>query len=168
MSAFSKCSDIEAEGMKHVLPFIASRSERFVITNKGRLSLELQKRYGDLFLNSSSGEIWSVEVKTEQGNKHNNLFLEVWSNRSRDTLGWMHNLNCDILLYFFLDEMDLYSIRMPRLQDWFFSEQERFPLKRQNKYDQKNDTWGRCVPISVIGQEVGYNRYYLGDMRIAA
>ena len=36
-----------------------------------------------------------------------------------------------------------------------------FPEKRQGVFDQKNDTWGRVIPLSAISDEVGL-RYLRG------
>lgn len=162
MSAFVTASEVETEAMKDIVPFIASQSTngRFVLTNKGRLSKELQKKYGDAFSETEAGII-SVEFKAERENGHGNFFLETWSNRHWFTLGWMYTLDADMLLYYFLAERQMYSIPFPKLRKWAFHENRiySFPEKQQNKYVQMNDTWGRCVPITVVRNEVGLRQY---------
>jgi hypothetical protein len=164
-NAFEKASLIEAEAMKDIIPFIQRNSweGRLVLTAKGNLSKELQKQAGDILFNGEDQRLWAVELKAEVENLYNNFFLETWSNRRRFTLGWMFTIQSDVLLYYFLKEKELYSISIPKLKAWAFEGQRiyNFPEKRQGKYDQKNDTWGRCVPIETIRHEVGFKFYNL-------
>ncbi len=166
MSAFDDTCLIETRASELIIPFIQSMSHggRYVLTNKGNLSKDLQKIVGDALINSGDGKIWGIEYKAEERNIHNNFFLETWSNLSRFTPGWMFNLNTDILLYLFLEEKDLYSLNFKNLRTWAFVNRRiyAFPEKQQGKYAQRNDTWGRCVPIDVIKNEVGFNLYNLG------
>jgi hypothetical protein len=167
MSAFKEACEVETEAMKDVVPFLHAHSHkgRFVLTNKGRLSKELQKQYGDAMAETSVG-ITAVEVKAEFENKYGNLFLETWSNRERFTPGWMFTLNADYLLYYFLTERQMLSIRFPLLRRWAFHEGRiyEYEEKCQAKYSQRNDTWGRCVPIDVVREEVTFNEYqFSGD-----
>lgn len=161
MSAFTEACEVETIAMRDVVPFIASHSQRFVLTNKGRMSEEIQKRYGDAIAETDKG-IHTIELKAERENKHGNLFLETWSNRRWFTLGWMFKVSgVDILLYYFLTERYMISVSLPKLRKWAFHEQRiySFPERCQNKYSQMNDTWGRCVPIEVIRNEVGIREY---------
>lgn len=170
MSAYSETSKIGAKGVRLILPFLKETSldGQLVTTDKGRLSEELQKKYGDIFMNNSSGNIIAVEVKTEVEQKTQNFFLETWSNRSRRTVGWMFALDADILIYLFWDTKTFYSIPFKKLQVWSFDKASRLSLtgriydyieKPMKKYDQLNDTYGRCVPIADIEREVGFRRY---------
>jgi hypothetical protein len=79
----------------------------------------------------------------------------------------MFTLRADRLWYLILRERHLYSIPFPALQQWAFvragNHDKRcpgriweWPEKEQRKREQKNDTWGRTVPIKVIGEEVGF------------
>ena len=135
MNAFLNAQQVEADAMKDILPFLADQSDdgRFVLTNKGRLSRELQKRYGDA-ASQHNGDIVFVEMKAEEDCKYGNLFLETWSNRRRFTLGWMYTLNADVLLYYFLDERCMYSINFTSLRKWAFHEGRiyHYPEKVQN------------------------------------
>jgi len=170
MSAYSETSKIGAKGVRLILPFLKEISDdgNLVTIDKGRLSEELQKKYGDIFMNNSSGNILAVEVKTEVAQKTQNFFLETWSNKSRYTEGWMTALDADILIYLFLDTLTFYSIPFKKLQHWSFDKASRlgltgriydYPEKPMRKYDQLNDTCGRCVPIADIEREVGFRRY---------
>lgn len=165
MSAFDETRKVEATGREHLSVFLDCGSNgRTVWTDKGRLSRDLQLVYGDAFVNCRNGYLWAVECKVEFAHT-GNLFLETWSNKSRINPGWMMHLKADILLYYFLEQGILYSIALPKLQAWAFGvteETERiamYPLKPQKKYQQLNDTWGRCVPVSAIREHVGLVKY---------
>jgi hypothetical protein len=177
MNAFSECRKIELAGMRELEIFFGEQSDngRFVLTNKGRLSKFLQETVGDVLINNGD-KIWGVEVKVEKENKFGNFFVEYWSNLSRFNPGWVLKLKTDILLYYFFDSKELYSISFNKLREWAFCKPSKkifnngreyvgriydFELKPQKKYDQKNDTWGRCVPISIIEKEVGFKKYNL-------
>jgi hypothetical protein len=166
-NAFNKARKIEAESIKHLLPFLKEHAfeGRFVLTNKGQLARELQKLAGDVILTHVNGDALGIECKAEQSEKYENFFLEIWSNLSRFTPGWMITLQCDFLFYHFLDEHDLFIIPFRRLREWAFISPSKkipngrgriwdFPEKRQRKYDQLNDTWGRCVPIRDLLSEM--------------
>lgn len=159
MNAFGQARAVEQRSLAVLRPFIQQRAfdGQYVITAKGPLAPVLQKSIGDVLYNSDAETVYSIEIKAEMSNKHGNLFLETWSNRSRFTLGWMFTLNADLLLYHFLEENELYVINFERLRKWAFHEGRiySFREKCQEKYQQLNDTWGRCVPIIVIQRDVG-------------
>jgi hypothetical protein len=159
LDSFKEAKIIGEQGVNALIPFLEQccYEGRFVITDKGRISEFLQKSVGDIIFNCQNQKVWSIEVKTEQENKTGNLYLETWSNLSRYTPGWMVTLNADILWYFFQKERLLYSVDFGKLKKWSFVQKRiyQFPEKKQNSYVQKNDTWGRCVPIMVLKKEVG-------------
>lgn len=159
MNAFTEASMVETHAMRDLIPWIENNEfiNRYVITNKGKLSKELQKSAGDILYNSPNDTIYGIEIKAECENKYNNFFLETWSNRSRFTLGWMYNLKTDFLFYYFLETRELYIINFQKLREWAFWKNEiyKYPEKKQNKYDQLNDTFGRCVPIDdIVNEEI--------------
>jgi hypothetical protein len=163
LNRYEDCLTIEQVGKETVVPFIKRflAEGAFVITDKGNLSEMLQRECGDAVANSHDGRVWGIEWKIEQENKYGNFFLETWSNRSRFKTGWMFNLNTDILLYFFIREQVLYSISFRKLRKWAFHDGRiySFEEKMQKKTCQLNDTWGRCVPITVVEKEVGLTKY---------
>ena len=172
MNAFESACKVEDQSRAILMPFLQERADegRYVITDKGPLSRMLQEQCGDVLLNIADGSIISVELKAER--RHTgNLFLETWSNRNLTNRvshssrgsnpGWMVKSRADYLFYHFLDGDQLYIIPMFELQVWawtgvatagktFFD----WPEKPQNKYDQLNDTWGRCVPITALRQAI--------------
>jgi hypothetical protein len=167
MNAFNHACLVETRAMEDIVPFLKriSLDGRYVLTNKGNLSQELQKMVGDAVLNSHDGRIWGVEIKAEESDRHGNFFFETWSNRKRFTPGWMFTLRADILLYYFIKERLLYSFDFFKLRSWAFMDGNinKYPEKPQGKYSQLNDTWGRCVPIIAIEKEVGLRKYNLAE-----
>ena len=171
MNAFDEASKVADRAIDLYLhPFIRARAKEghFVTTDKGRLSQELQKKYGDLFFNAPDDRLYAVEFKAEQ--RHTgNLFIETWSNRHRYTRGWLDHLDTDYLLYFFEDRCWLYSMEFPKLKAWAFGNGEndglvyQYPEKKQRAYNQLNDTWGRIVPVEVLMSHIGAKRWDLSD-----
>ncbi len=173
MNAFNDARQIELAGKDDLVRFLESQasSGRVVLTDKGPLSAFLQETVGDAVMNDRRMDTWGVEFKIED--RHTgNLFLETWSNLYRRNPGWMVKLNTDILLYYFLDCKQLYSISFQRLAKWAFGDSDAFrhgervkgrspgriydfPERRQQKRDQVNDTWGRVIPLTVLTNEVG-------------
>lgn len=179
MNAFNQTRMVEASGMARLRPFIEEHSNgQFVLIEKGPLAAELQQTIGDVLMNHKArGRLVSIELKSEQQTRPN-FFLETWSNRDLDdaasweargsNVGWMYKIHATLLFYHFLDEDRLYIIKMFDLARWAFNTPSQslgaygatrihdFKLKEQGKYAQKNDTWGHCVPIAVIRDEVGF------------
>jgi hypothetical protein len=160
VNAFEKARTIEERSMVIIRPFIEQHAfnGQYVITSKGPLARDLQKSAGDFLINKGDARtIWGLELKTEESKRYGNFFLETWSNLERYTPGWMVTLNTDTLLYHFLDDDELYVIPFPKLRAWAFKKGRiyDFPERAQNKYTQKNDTWGRCVPVALLSDELG-------------
>lgn len=159
MSAIDTTRNIERLSLEILRPFIRQQSfeGQYVVTAKGRLSRELQLTVGDVLYNKDEETILSIEIKAEQENKFGNFFLETWSNRQLFNPGWMFKVNCDWLFYHFLMSDELYAINYAKLRKWAFQDCRiyAFPERSQSKYEQKNDTWGRCVPIAVLQKEIG-------------
>lgn len=157
MSSLSKSQEIEAAAIPQILLFFESLAMKVEPTDRQHF---LQAVWGD-FTVLKNNIPQGIELKVEQSDKYGNLFLETWSNRQWRTLGWLYKLRGDYLFYYFLEEKTLYTIQTPALLDWCFGAGEaqgqiyRFPERAQAKYSQKNDTWGRCVPIAVLQKALG-------------
>jgi len=164
MNAFESAKTVEQRSLEILRPFIQQRAYngRFVITSKGPLAREIQCAAGDVFFNSDCETVYSIEIKAEESNRYGNFFFETWSNRSRFKLGWIYTLSADLLLYHFIDDDMLFKIPFQKLKRWAFHSGRiyDFEERRQSKYEQMNDTWGRCVPISVIIEELGLNEAF--------
>lgn len=180
MNAFEDGRLVEARALEMVLPFIGAvaMDGRYVVTDKGRLAPLLQLRAGDALFNSTKGDVVGVEIKGEETERTGNLFLEIWSNKHRWRQGWLYHLQTDLLLYAFLDTRALYVVSFHRLREWAFTTPGMrgpdypgriwdYPEREQRKRMQLNDTWGRCVPISVLMKEVGMRRYLIPEAAAA-
>jgi hypothetical protein len=174
MNAFNSASLVEQRGLAILLPWLEERAHqgRIVSTARGTLARVLQADFGDYLINTEAGSVWAVEVKVEE-RWTGNLFLETWSNRNLEDRvshaehgsapGWLLRIRADALLYYFLDTDDLVTVPVFRLKQWAFGSGEeggiyRFPERRQGRYAQANDSWGRCVPVDVLEREVGAKR----------
>jgi hypothetical protein len=173
MSAFNQARAVEAKGLAILLPMIEERAYdgRFVLCNKGPLSKRLQETVGDVIFNSDKDRVWTVEIKIEQ-TFTGNLFLETWSNKNLDDRlnhaehgsnpGWLIKLVSDLLFYYFIDTDDLFIIDVFKLQQWAFGSGQtpgriyQYREVKQGKFNQKNDTWGRLVPLQIIEKNVGF------------
>jgi hypothetical protein len=172
VSAIDTTRNIERISLQILRPFLQQRAfnGQYVVTSKGPLARELQRSVGDMLYNKDAETIYSVEVKAEQENEHENFFIETWSNRARFTTGWVYNLNADFLFYHFLKDDELYIIPFQKLRRWAFHDRRiyGFPERKQSKYDQLNDTWGRCVPIGVATRELSLAPPYSPEREGAA
>lgn len=172
MSEFDDARKIEAQAMSVLLPFLEEHSSRgLVLTSRGTLARHLQLIAGDVLYNDENDRMWSVEVKCEEEQKYGNLFLETWSNRNLEcrhshaergsNQGWLHHCRADILFYYFLSTDELYVLSLFRLKRWAFGFGDTpgriygYPERRQDKRAQRNDTWGRCVPIVDLERALG-------------
>jgi hypothetical protein len=179
VTAFDQARLVEARSLAILEPLIVERHGRFVLTGKGRLSAFLQRELGDLMFNGPDGRLWSVEVKAEQ-RFTGNLFLETWSNRNLADafshaergckVGWLVECRADLLFYHFLDVDRLYVLELFALKRWAFTDPSQrlrvaggsdlvgriydFPEKAQAKYDQRNETCGRIVPLAALEREM--------------
>jgi hypothetical protein len=70
----------------------------------------------------------------------------------------------DVVGFHFLDADTVLFLPLFRLQQWAFGVGDRagrifaFPERTQRRYAQRNDTWGRIVPVDVLAAEVGMKR----------
>jgi hypothetical protein len=169
LNSFEEASLVSEEALKYLLPFIAGKCDTgYVLIDKGQLAEFLQKIVGDVIA-SANGRCWTIEIKAEW-KFTGNFFLELFSNRNLDdpashamrgsTVGWLYTLRCDLLFYYFHDVDELYILRFFPLKQWAFGSGKEsgliqfFEQKSQQKYYQRNDTWGAIVPIDVLPSSV--------------
>lgn len=171
--SFDSKRAIEAEAFMVLKPYIVEKSDgRYVVTSKGTLARWLQESVGDIIANDKDENLFAIELKAEQ--KHTgNLFLETWSNKNLDERqnhgchgsnpGWLFKIRADLLFYYFLDADILYSIDVFRLKRWAFGNGPRGKERAGRLWDfqeklvvddQKNDTWGRPVPVVILWNEL--------------
>jgi hypothetical protein len=161
MNAFTTASLVEQRGLAILLPYLEERAfkGRIVSTARGTLARTLQQDFGDYLMNTDDRTVWAVEVKIEQA-WTGNLFLETWSNRNLESKASHAEHGSDLV-----------TLPVFRLKQWAFGSGEeggiyRFPEKRQGRYMQANDSWGRCVPVDVLEQETGAKRAKVRQMSL--
>ena len=162
-TAFALASDVEKRALMVLIPFAKGKGIRIVLTDDQPI---LQKTIGDMIVQHLGHSPYTAELKAEETNKHGNLYLESWSNKPLLTPGWMHTTRADRLWYFFLEQRLLYSCNMSDLREWAFVKRRAkdFPEKRQEKREQLNETWGFCVPISILELEImSFNHIEIDD-----
>lgn len=125
-------------------------------------NIQAQHRYGDKWLASAKYQhAMEVELKAEA--KHTgNLFIETWSDIRNGVHGWLYHYSDNArLAYAFNDQHRLYTCRIGELRRWAHSANgeasiriESFRLVEQAKYQQRNVTVGRLVPVDVFLAEV--------------
>lgn len=158
---YQDCVALGDFGCERVVSWLRARGRvfdgRVVRTDKGRLSVMLQRSAGDILFNSDRRTVLSIEVKTE-AKQSANLFLETYSNADGQTprRGWLHTLDADWLFYYFADIDLLCIVDFQRLKRWATPETlARFDEREQKKTTQHNRTVGRLVPILILEREVG-------------
>lgn len=170
MNDFDKAREVERIARDEVLPWLVRNSDGIRETDDP--GLFQQKVWGD-WLIWKQGKLLSIEFKAETSNAHGNLFLETWSNRSMQTPGWMVTCRADFLYYYFIEQRHLFTLDFAALRAWAWGAGRedgkiyRYPEKPQGKYEeQKNDTWGRVVPVAVLLKipEIRMRWYVPGDM----
>lgn len=175
---------LAAKSLAMLHPFLEETQGRYVVTDKGRLAPYLQSVVGDLIFNDRDGGMWTVELKADATAHPNlfletwsNRNLDDLANRhvGGRKPGWLLTLNADLLFYHFVNQDKLVVVSLPGLQRWAFCALSRnvsepmnargerarlqgrlwdFREVKQKSYQQKNDTWGRPVPISILLSEV--------------
>ena len=148
MSTYNENTKLGKIGEQLIHSYLTSRlsSDSKVIFIRGQVN---QRNCGDICVIKPEGQKIFIEVKTEASNKHENFFLEEFSNRKTRKPGWMRYCNADILFYVFLKSNEVYAMSLSKLQRWFYETGifRDYPLKLQRSNEQDNDTYGYVVPI---------------------
>ena len=167
MNSFEHNKKMEIESLRTIVPLLTkSFNGRIVSTASGSMSIELQKEAGDYLAQVANGndflsrefrsDVVGIELKVE-GKHTGNIFVETFSNKKFWTPGWISNCRADYMLYHFLDASVCYVINMWSLKKFCFTTPGRrgtagrlfdYQEVKQKKHEQKNDTWGRLVPIN--------------------
>lgn len=139
---------------------------RYVFVDKGRLKSIMRKRAVDTIVQGKKGTAVCFEEKIVRwpGFVYPAFFLETESCtiEGLESSGWMVYGEADFLFYCFQQENgDLlcYLIDFPALKAWFWPLESTF---RGHRMSTRNRTFGRLVPISVVGVHVpGWKRRVL-------
>jgi hypothetical protein len=178
MTDYENCLVTEDIGQGIIRDWLKSMGCTVVFNRNDGRDAEFQS-YGDLIVkrpNSIKHEL--VELKIEQTNKHGNLFIETWSNKSWFNPGWIYKSKADLLFYYFLEQDELYTMSMVDLKKFVFKVNDQKQLmafgkykeRQQSKHSQPNLTCGLCVPIPDLLQQPGLLRQHSpkASMSIAA
>lgn len=158
MSNYQETCKLGKLGEEHVTRFLVETYGGNIIPF---ISKEEQRFCGDFCWKRSETEKFFCEVKTEYEDKWENFFLEHWSNNLTKKVGWLQYSLADFLFYYFLKDKKLYVLFLKEIQKWSYEQENifNFPLKKQYKNEQQNESYGYCVPIDVfrqLGQSVGF------------
>jgi len=179
MSAFSASTALEAHWAPHMRALIArSYTDPVLIAPTARrvdgrftpADAVVQKRAGDYTaLHPHTGTILGYHEAKMEATERPNLFIETWSNLSNEPErvreGWITTCHADTLWYGFANTRTVFEIDWPVFRAWLLDtvdgapqglpgfQIERLSLFKervQAKYQQRNATVGRLVPIRTI------------------
>lgn len=160
MSAFLDSLLVEEESMVVLGPWLNLRYNGRLVWLRGNALMRLLQfgGVGDAIACTAEGEALGIELKAERANKHGNFFLELFSDLNvvggSCRQGWMQTSLAQRLLYYFLDQDELYEFDFPALRHWALEQGNlwRFAWKQQSQREQRNRTYGFVVPIRVLIQ----------------
>lgn len=116
-----------------------------------------QARGVDLVWERSGGRLLGVEVKGDrQAGRRGTYFFELVSNLERDTPGCFLYSQADVLLYVFLQTLEVHHLPVPETRAWFLAHAARYPLRhaRTRVGAQAYTTVGAVVPVRDVLREV--------------
>jgi hypothetical protein len=115
-----------------------------------RASILLQKvGIGFLFKSKKSGEIYSIELKTDyRAWKTQNAFIETESTENQK--GWAYTCKADLIFYYIPQGSIIYSISPTSLRSHIFRWQRRYSVRSVPNQGQTEQytTKGILVPLS--------------------
>lgn len=177
MSAWDDCRSLESASRQHLRTFLfpsLAFEGRYVHVNKGEWSREFQVKHGDYVINSDDDTAWRLEHKCELANTHGNFFIETFSNKSAGNPGWFWKLEADLLMYHFLQEGEVYLLRLAALRSWLYAlggdghpNVHRYRHKLQRKHQQLNDTWGYCVSVADVSASINVKRFLVPPLLVS-
>ena len=156
MTAYDDCLTVEAKGQQVISKWLISQGCTVVFNNHDARGAEFQS-FGDLIVvRPEKDKHELVELKIEETNRHGNLFIETWSNKNWWNPGWIVKTKADWLFYYFIEQDELYQLKIEKLRKFIFSTNEtgrvdafaKYQEKPHQKYKQPNQTCGLCVPIT--------------------
>lgn len=155
MNSFIKASELENYGKKIFLKYFSTAADVREITDKDE-----QRECGDW-------EIDGIYHETKIENRYTgNLFLETYSNKSKNIPGWMFKEQKAVFLWYaFIDKETCYIFDFNNLKKWFKENHQNYREISQGKYIQHNNTYGRIVPIIDL-KEAGLVEIEILDFKI--
>lgn len=116
-----------------------------------------QHRGVDLLWEKPEGELLGVEVKGDrQGTRRGNYFFELVSNLEKDTPGCFLYSTADLLLYVFLEGLEVHLIPLSAARAWLLPRAREYPLKhtRTQLGTEGYTTVGVIVPVKKFREGV--------------
>lgn len=157
----NQSDNVERYAASWVFPYLQSLHPDYCVRPVPD-NIHAQHRYGDKWLASSKHKhAMEIELKAEELHT-GNLFIETFSDMRNGVPGWLYHYS-DIarLGYAFNDVHKLYTCRIGELRRWAHSDGKTgfmrlddFKPVKQSKYQQRNVTVGRLVPVNVFLEEV--------------
>lgn len=164
----NQSDNVERYAASWVFPYLQSRMGDDYAVMPVPENIQTQHRYGDKWL-ASSRQRRAIEVELKAEARHTgNLFIETWSDVRNGVHGWLYHYADDArLAYAFNDNHFLYTCSIGELRRWAhgegFEESIRlydFREVEQGKYEQRNITVGRLVPVEIFLCEVSGARVH--------
>jgi hypothetical protein len=109
-----------------------------------------QARGIDLLWATRSGELLAVEVKGDrQAARRGTYFFELVSNLEKNTPGCFLYSTADLLLYVFLQRLEVHALPLPETRSWFLADAGRYPLRHTGTRlgTEGYTTVGALVPV---------------------
>jgi hypothetical protein len=109
-----------------------------------------QARGIDLLWARTDGQLLGVEVKGDrQAVRRGNYFFELVSNLEKNTPGCFLYSNANLLLYVFLQTLEVHALPLAATRRWFLANAARYPLRhtRTTLGTEGYSTVGALVPV---------------------
>jgi hypothetical protein len=109
-----------------------------------------QARGIDLLWATSAGELLGVEVKGDrQAARRGNYFFELVSNLEKNTPGCFLYSTANLLLYVFLQRLEVHALPLSATRSWFLASAGGYPLRHtQTRLGAEGyTTVGALVPV---------------------
>ena len=109
-----------------------------------------QARGIDFLWATKSGELLAVEVKGDrQAARRGTYFFELVSNLEKNTPGCFLYSTANLLLYVFLQRLEVHALPLPETRSWFLAHADRYPLRHTGTRlgTEGYTTVGALVPV---------------------
>lgn len=121
-----------------------------------------QHRGVDLLWELEGAPVLGVEVKGDRQGRHGNYFFELVSNLEKNTPGCFLYSMADVLLYVFLERLEVHHLPLQETRAWFLERSAAFSLKHTHTRTgpERYTTVGALVPVRQVLAEVpGITRF---------
>ena len=111
-----------------------------------------QHRGVDLLWEVEGVPVLGVEVKGDRQGRRQNYFFELISNLEKNTPGCFLYSMADVLLYVFLERLEIHHLPLAETRAWFLERAATFPLRHTHTRTgpERYTTVGAVVPIRQV------------------